>query len=305
MTPRKQWSLGAKLALVASPFLALALLSIALTLWVSWQLEGGAAAVNEAGRMRMQAYRMALSVGTAQPGRLPEQVSEFDRSLALLRQGDPERPLFVPWDDDVRGHFASVERDWAGFQARWIRGQRDGRRRGPEPRHGRLRGPCGCTGAQHRDPHVALDGPAASGTAGHDGAGRHRHVGPGLHRLPVCAGAGGHAEAGDPSACRKATSRRAWSASARDEFGTLAEGFNGMAGHVQSMYQHLECRVAEKTAELQEKRERLEALYSVTSLVGSAATLQDLARASCSACAPWPARMVRRCAGPTSRTSAT
>ena len=55
MTPRKQWSLGAKLALVATPFLALALLSIALTLWVSWQLEGGAAAVNEAGRMRMLA----------------------------------------------------------------------------------------------------------------------------------------------------------------------------------------------------------------------------------------------------------
>jgi two-component system nitrate/nitrite sensor histidine kinase NarX len=38
------------------PFLLLALLS---TLWVSWQLDGGAAAVNEAGRMRMQAYRMA------------------------------------------------------------------------------------------------------------------------------------------------------------------------------------------------------------------------------------------------------
>jgi two-component system nitrate/nitrite sensor histidine kinase NarX len=37
-----------------------------------------------------------------------------------------------------------------------------------------------------------------------------------------------------------------------------------MAGHVQSMYRNLEARVAEKTAELQEKRERLEALYSVT-----------------------------------------
>ena len=34
------------------------------TLWVSWQLDGGAAAVNEAGRLRMQAYRMAMSVGT-------------------------------------------------------------------------------------------------------------------------------------------------------------------------------------------------------------------------------------------------
>ena len=44
----------------------LVLLSTAATLWVSWQLDGGAAAVNEAGRMRMQAYRMSLSVGLNQ-----------------------------------------------------------------------------------------------------------------------------------------------------------------------------------------------------------------------------------------------
>ena len=62
MAQPNHWSLGAKLALVATPFLLLALFSITLTLWVSWQLEGGAAAVNEAGRMRLQANRMALSV---------------------------------------------------------------------------------------------------------------------------------------------------------------------------------------------------------------------------------------------------
>ncbi len=61
-----------------------------------------------------------------------------------------------------------------------------------------------------------------------------------------------------------------------DEFGTLADGFNGMAQHVQSMYHHLETRVAEKTSELQEKRERLEALYDVTTLVANATTLQHL-----------------------------
>ena len=41
MSTRKHWSLGAKLALVPTPFLLLALVSIAMTLWVSWQLEGG------------------------------------------------------------------------------------------------------------------------------------------------------------------------------------------------------------------------------------------------------------------------
>ena len=77
MAHRKQWNLGAKLALMGTPFLLLALLSMAATLWVSWQLDGGAAAVNEAGRLRMQAYRMSLSIGTGETEALPEQVKEF------------------------------------------------------------------------------------------------------------------------------------------------------------------------------------------------------------------------------------
>jgi two-component system, NarL family, nitrate/nitrite sensor histidine kinase NarX len=51
--------------------------------------------------MRMQSYRMSLSIGTGETGALAEQAKEFDRSLATLKQGDPERPLFVPWDDSV------------------------------------------------------------------------------------------------------------------------------------------------------------------------------------------------------------
>jgi two-component system nitrate/nitrite sensor histidine kinase NarX len=120
MTHHKHWSLGAKLALVGMPFLLLALLSSAATLWVSWQLDGGAAAVNEAGRMRMQSYRMALSIGTGQNDALGEQVKEFNQSLMTLRTGDPERPLFVPWDDTVRARFATVAQDWEHFHSRWI-----------------------------------------------------------------------------------------------------------------------------------------------------------------------------------------
>ena len=48
-----------------------------------------------------------------------------------------------------------------------------------------------------------------------------------------------------------------------DEFGTLADGFNGMAEHLQSMYRNLESRVAAKTAELEDKGERLESLYQL------------------------------------------
>ena len=47
-------SLAAKLGTLGAALMVLALGSIALTLWVTWQLEGGAAAVNEAGRLRMR-----------------------------------------------------------------------------------------------------------------------------------------------------------------------------------------------------------------------------------------------------------
>ena len=89
------------------PFLLLAMLSIGGLLWMPWQLEGGAAAVHEAGRMRMQACRMVVSVATGQTQALPPQMTEFERSLPALRHGDPERPLFVPWDDGVRQRFAA------------------------------------------------------------------------------------------------------------------------------------------------------------------------------------------------------
>ena len=117
MSHPRHWSLGAKLALVGAPFLLLAVLSIALTLWVSWQLDGGAAAVNEAGRMRMQAYRMSMAVGTGETVVLPQFATEFERSLDLLRHGDLERPLFVPWDDGIHRRFAVVERDWEQFHS--------------------------------------------------------------------------------------------------------------------------------------------------------------------------------------------
>ena len=112
----RHWPLGAKLSLVATPFLLLAVCSIAVLVWMSLQLEGGAASVNEAGRMRMQAYRMMLSVSTGDAQALPQQVAEFERSLMLLLNGDPERPLFVPWDDLVRRRFATVDQDWVRFR---------------------------------------------------------------------------------------------------------------------------------------------------------------------------------------------
>ena len=275
MSPPRQWSLGVKLALVAVPFLLLAVAIIAVTLWVSWQLEGGAAAVNEAGRMRMQAYRLSLSVGTADMRSLPAQLAEFESSLKLLREGDPERPLFVPWDDVVRADFAVVERDWARFRQRWVPAK--------------------------SEPMEALRADVASFAKDIDAlvAAIETHMSRwtallhllqvGMMTLAVLGSAvllyAGYLFVLEPvGQLKEATERiQRGDLGARvdrvssDEFGTLASGFNGMAEHLQSMYRNLEAKVAEKTSELQEKRERLEALYAVTTLAARAATLQELA----------------------------
>ena len=274
MTQTKHWSLGAKLALVATPFLLVALALIATTLWVSWQLEGSAAAINEAGRMRMQAYRMASSVGTGERAQLPVQAAEFDHSLRLLQDGDPERPLFVPWDPMLRTHFASVLADWRAFRAQWIHGNPTG--------SAELQGDT-ASFVDHIDALVSAIESRMSGWTATLHLAQLAMMAFAIMATGVLVYAGYRFVLEPVAMLTQAIDRiQQGDFSARvarvgsDEFGTLADGFNGMAAHVQAMYQHLETRVMEKTSELQDKRERLEALYDVTTLVAGATTLNQL-----------------------------
>ena len=275
MTAKKQWSLGTKLALLGAPFMLLVLLSTAATLWVSWQLDGGAAAVNEAGRMRMQAYRMSLSVSQA-PAQLASQIEEFERSIALLRSGDPERPLFVPWDDTVRASFDAVARDWAIYRARWLDGK-----------------PSQLTAlsAETSAFVVAIDA-LVIGIESHMArwTALLYVLQMSVLAMAVIAAAilvyTGYVFVLEPVGQLKQAIEKIQQGdfdarvehASSDEFGTLAEGFNGMADNLQSMYHHLEHKVAEKTSELEDKRERLEGLYEVTALVAKSTTLDDLAQ---------------------------
>ena len=274
--PYTRWSLGTKLTLVGLPFLLLALLTTAATLWVSWQLDGGAAAVNEAGRMRMQAYRMALVLASGKGAEVVALAQEFDGSLKVLRQGDPERPLYMPANPDVRKQFALVAQDWQQYQIHWIT---------PLP-----------------PTLTALRLETLNFVAGIDQLVSSIevylvHWTTVLHLLqmgtlvlavvgsmvllftgylfvlePVnqLKGAIEKIQAGDLGARVERLSK--------DEFGTLADGFNGMAEHLQSNVHSLESKVREKTAELQDKRERLESLYEVTALVARATSLDALAQ---------------------------
>ncbi|MEO7851175.1 MAG: type IV pili methyl-accepting chemotaxis transducer N-terminal domain-containing protein [Rubrivivax sp.] len=78
---------------------------------------------------------LSLSLATADPASHQPQVQAFQDSLALLRSGDTERPLFVPWDDTVRARFTTVEQDWAAFMQQGNNpSQRDGPNGARRPR---------------------------------------------------------------------------------------------------------------------------------------------------------------------------
>ncbi len=271
-----RWGLGAKLALVGTPFLLLALLSTVATLWVSWQLDGGAAAVNEAGRMRMQAFRMALVVGTGDIAALQPLTQEFDNSLATLRTGDPERPLFVPWDEKVTARFGKVSSDWKQFKEQL-------HNHGPQD-NGTLHVLTAGFVADIDQFVVGIEDHMAHWTA-------ILHIlQMGILALAVLGASTllftGYLFVLEPVSALKQAIQKILGGDlgarvaivTSDEFGTLANGFNGMAEHLQSMYRNLESKVLEKTAELEEKRERLESLYAVTLLVARATSLDELAK---------------------------
>ena len=276
--------LASKLLAIGSLFLVLALASIGLTLWVTWQLEGGAAAVNEAGRMRMRSYQLVLTLqdpALRSPQRQADVVNrlrDFDDSLALLRTGDPGRPIAVPWDDDTRALFQGLSQDWGG-----LRQQVGDIAKGaplPADLSARVEG-----FVERIDAFVsAIERHIAHWTS------LLRAFQLAMMALAVLSAMAmlfaGHVVVLEPvDRIQRALSRMTlgdFSArvevSAHDEFVALADGFNGMAEHLQSLYGDLEAKVSEKTAVLEVKQQRLSALYEVAAFVAHADTLQELAQ---------------------------
>jgi two-component system nitrate/nitrite sensor histidine kinase NarX len=270
-------SLSTKLVRIGAGLLLVALASIGLTLWVTWQLEGGAAAVNEAGRMRMQTWRLT-SVAQASPAQadVVALVQEFDRSLELLRRGDASRPLFVPWDDAVGREFATVEALWQNQRPLWLQDSP------PEPAQAlaaagtfvdaidalvlaiekQLSGFTAILNLfQFLMMALAIVGAVVMLYTGymyviHPLA----HLRQGLRRL----------ESGDFKARVEVDTL--------DEFGQVAGGFNRMASTLQSMYAGLESQVETKTRHIEAQRARLATLYEVSAFMAHAGSIEELSR---------------------------
>lgn len=269
-------SLVGKLALIQTSFLVVALASIAFTLWVSWQLEGGAGAINEAGRMRMLTYRMTLSYSEAASAELQRDLLEFDAMVLRLRVGDSQRPLFVPDTDECHERLATVERQWPALRAALL-----------APGAGRSLKPQADAFVATIDALVgAIEQTIAARTAILGGlclslvvlvviasvvfvSGTYVWIIQPLQRL----------RDGLRQMAAGQLGVRVDEKSSVIEFTSLAEGFNQMAGALDESYQGLEGKVRDKTAHLARQNEQLEALYDVAMMAGQAdANLETMAQ---------------------------
>lgn len=266
-------SLAFKLTASGVACLVLALASIALTLWVTWQLEGGAAAVNEAGRMRMQTYRMALDISSGRRVGVGQQAAALDATLELLHSGDPSRPLFVPSDEASRRELALVRQQWQTLRDNWLGGQVTVLPGQVEAMVGQidqfvtvieLR--LSYWTAVLRGFQLALIA-LAIGSAMMLLYASHLMVLDPLRRLGQAL-----------SAIRGGKFETRVQVRVDDEFGELAVGFNAMAARLQSQYAELEDKVRDKTARIEAQRQRLGALYEVSAFIARADSLDDMAR---------------------------
>lgn len=85
------------------------------TLWLSWNLEGAGAAINDAGSVRMRANAVAIELTRArahQPHALVPRIAQLDETLAQLRRGDATRPLFLPAVPAIHDQLDRVARAW-------------------------------------------------------------------------------------------------------------------------------------------------------------------------------------------------
>jgi two-component system nitrate/nitrite sensor histidine kinase NarX len=270
-------SLSIKLIRIGASLLVIALASIGLTLWVTWQLEGGAAAVNEAGRMRMQTWRLNSAVAAQLPAsEVQALVSQFDQSLGLLRSGDPSRPLFVPWDDEVGQQFVIVEALWQNQRPLWLGEQPPDTARSLQAAGEFVdaidrfvlvieKQLSGYTAILNLFQFVMM-ALAIGGAVIMLYTGYLYVINPLAHLRRVLA----QVEAGEFGTRIDVDTQ--------DEFGQVAAGFNRMASTLQSLYEGLEAKVQAKTQRIEAQRARLEALYEVSAFLAQANTIEELSR---------------------------
>lgn len=284
--------LSTKIISMLVVFFLVALIAIGLTLRVSWQLEGAAAAINDGGSERMRSYRIAyLLTRSMEPGAdVPALMREvyahavkFERVLTDLEKGDPQRPLAIPRETAIRTDIQAIRSAWSGKIRPMVLTLAQTT---DSPRRNAL------LLAYHKDIDTFVD--LINGFvlkmevsyARNTELLRSLQIGlvvlaiigtiilisffqvlvirP-LHTLQE----GMRRMTGDDFGVRLPIR-------SRDEFGQLAEGFNRMAEHLENLYATLEERVESKTRSLAETNRELGLLYEIAACLNEPSPIETL-----------------------------
>jgi two-component system nitrate/nitrite sensor histidine kinase NarX len=288
-TPLHPSKLSTKIVAALLGFLLLALAAIGATLFLSWQLEGSGAAINDTGSLRMQSYRLSASLArvagapdaAGNPiGPTPaQQIAQINATFAQLRKGDPERPLFLPPAAPIQAQFQRSSQQWQQQiepLARAIIARPD-------------------AALLRRFQMLIEDFVSANNTLvqliEHDSERRTFWLRSSQLALVAMALLGTISmvylmfmmivrpverlyDGMQRMSARDFAVRL--DVEGRDEFGQLAQGFNQMADRLQSLYGSLEQRVQEKTVLLADKNRELTLLYDTAAFLQRSQAMESL-----------------------------
>ena len=89
------------------------------TLLLSWELENGGVAINDAGSLRKRTFQMALTYNYAgASAELQQQQADFEQVLYNLRNVGQNK-LFLPKNASLRTQVDKIERDWRERMVPW------------------------------------------------------------------------------------------------------------------------------------------------------------------------------------------
>lgn len=283
--------LSKKIVGILVAFFLVAMTAIGLTLLISWQLEGVAAAINDAGSQRMRTYRighlMARGVDkktstTDQEVVLKAELDQFDKVLRDLQLGDPMRPLSPPRNGEVQDQLNVVGQAWGGrvrpLVVRYLADEPQQREATVDLFDNEIEGFVSSINelvlAMERsythDTNLLRTVQAALVFLAIFGTGILIRFFIRLVIAPVAILlAGMRRMTGNNLSVRLPTS-------SNDELGSLAQGFNQMAENLQNAYSTLEQRVEEETRSLAQRNRELGILYEETAFLTQPANLENL-----------------------------
>ena len=260
--------------------LSLVLSMVGWTLWLSWQLAGTAAAINETGSLRMRANRIGLNLlrhDEAAQAQVVVDLREQGRILAHFAGDLPGRPLFLSTDAPLRQQFHAVTTRWDQLADLAHEALEEG------DSTAYLAQLPGFVAEADRLVHVLEVGNASKTT-------RLRIL---QSVLIVMACLGTMAmifllyrwiirpvqtlQGGIQRMAARDFSVRV-PVNNTDELGVLAQGFNRMADELQSLYEDLGEHVRQKTAELERQNRQLSALYGMTAFLNKPNDIEALCR---------------------------